>query len=79
MTKVRAKFECHYIQPANGYVTVHLHAVYSNKNGEKNKENESFAKATPGGSLIITIDDDTEASNLFEQGSQYYLDFVKSE
>ena len=75
MSKVRAKFNCHYIEkhPASEAVTVHMTAVT-----DGSEENESFSEYTPSGQLDIVIDKG-EARNFFEQGRDYYLDFTAAE
>lgn len=40
-------------------------------------ENQRYAKATPTGSLSITVDNPDAMS--FEQGKYYYLDFTPAE
>lgn len=70
LKSIRAKFTCNWVQKNEGSVTAHLHAVYSTEG-----ENADFAKATPGGNLSINIDNDTPASDFFEQGKDYYLTF----
>jgi hypothetical protein len=71
--KVRAKFACSSVIP-NSWgtgTTVHLHAVYGT-----NGENADYSKATPCGNLSLVIDSEVPASNFFEQGKEYYLDFI---
>ena len=72
--KVRAKFNCHYIQKhEDGAVTVNMMAVT-----EGSEENESFSEYTPSGNLDIHISKG-EAKELFEEGQDYYLDFTKAD
>jgi len=75
MEKVRAKFQCNSVID-NGYnqVVVHLNAVYSDKG-----ENKDFVEATPCGNLDMAIDKGANASTYFEQGKEYYLDFIRVE
>lgn len=42
----------------------------------KEEENKSFAKQTPGGTLQMWISYETQASDAFEQGKEYYLDIL---
>jgi hypothetical protein len=76
MTKVRAKFECVGIddQPKCESKNVSFTPVISGS-----EENKSFSKYTPSGSLELNISYETEASNAFEVGSEYYLDITKAE
>jgi hypothetical protein len=67
---VKAKFTCSWVQDNGSSKTAHFHAVYSTDG-----ENADFAKATPGGNLSINIDSGVPASNFFEQGKNYYLNF----
>ena len=73
MKEVVAKFTCSSIIEFGNYKTATLFAVYSNGEG-----NEDFAKATPCGSLNITIDKDVPASNFFQQGTNYFLTFKEA-
>jgi hypothetical protein len=75
MNKVRAKMVCVNIedQPFYQQKTVTFSAVI---NGSE--ENKSFAKYTPSANLQMWISYDTEASEYFEQGKEYYLDFSKA-
>lgn len=41
------------------------------------EEDRRFSKATPSGSLIISVDN-PPAEAFFELGKQYYLDFTKA-
>lgn len=43
------------------------------------EENKSFAKYTPYGSLVMTIDESTSAYNYFETGKEYFLTFEAAE
>lgn len=72
--KIRAKFKCNSITD-NGYnKSANLTAIYGD-----NGENADFAKATPSGSLQISIDKDTPASEFFQPQQDYYLVFEKVE
>ena len=76
MTKVRAKFVCDSIedQPEYEQKNVSFSAVI-----DDSEENKSFAKFTPSGILQMVISYETPASNAFEVGKEYYLDFTLNE
>jgi len=76
MSQVRAKFVCTGIQDSPEYEnkTVYFSPVISGS-----EENKSFSKYTPAGSAQLTISYETEASNFFEDGKEYYLDFTIAE
>lgn len=76
MAQVRAKFVCNGIQDNPQYEnkTVSFTPVISGS-----EENKSFSKYTPAGSVSLSISYETEASNYFEEGQEYYLDFTKAE
>lgn len=76
MSKVRAKMVCTKIEDQEQYKqkTVSFSAVI-----DGSKENKSFAKFTPSANLTMWISYETEASNAFEQGKEYYLDFSPAE
>lgn len=73
--KVRAKFKCISIedQTFNESKNVSFSPVI-----DGSEENKSFAKYTPAGNLNLQISYDTEASNAFEVGQEYYLDITKA-
>lgn len=73
---VRAKFVCTGVQdfPENENKSISLTPVISGS-----EENKSFAKYTPSGNVFLSISYETEASNFFEQGKEYYLDFTPVE
>ena len=50
---------------------LHLHAVCN----DGTEENEKFHRATPGGSISITVDNPAALSQ-FEIGKEYYVDFT---
>lgn len=71
---IKAKFMCNSVTD-NGYnKSASLSAVYG-----KEGENSDYSKATPSGSLQISIDNETPASNFFEPRKQYYLTFEEAE
>jgi hypothetical protein len=76
MQKVRAKFKCSAVipNPWGDGTTAHFHAVYGTEG-----ENADFTKATPCGNLSMIISSDVPASTFFQQGSEYYLDFINAE
>ena len=75
MSKLKAKFkvfEVAELKGPNGEVLsqrIKLHAVYGST-----EENKRWAKATPAGSLELTIDN-SSAFNTFKYGDEVYLDF----
>jgi len=75
MAKVRAKFECVGIEDQPDYESksVSFSPVINGSD-----ENKSFSKYTPSGSLNLQISYETEASNSFEVGKEYYLDFTEA-
>lgn len=73
--KVRAKFECDSIEDQPDYQFKLFKFTPVLDGGDENK---SFSKYTPAGLLELCISYDTEASNFFELGEEYYLDFSKA-
>jgi len=73
---IRAKFQCTYVEdhPEYEQKLVTFFAVTSGS-----EENKSFSKYTPSGNLNMSISYDTQASDFFEQGKEYYLNFSKAE
>lgn len=67
---IRAKFHCNSVTDNGFNKSANLSAVYG-----KEGENADYAKATPFGSLQITIDKDTKASDFFEPQKDYWLLF----
>lgn len=60
----------------NGYSDIiKLNAVYG---GDKNSEDNTFARATPNASLEMQIDN-PELKGKFKPGQKYYLDFTLAE
>jgi len=75
MTKVRAKFKCQSIlESEGGYKEVSMNAVM-----DGDGENGDFNKYTPSGSFKMQISPETKASEYFEPGKEYYLDFSLAE
>jgi len=74
-TKVRAKFECTFINGSdevNETSTLNFSACI-----DGSPENKEFSKYTPGGSVQIAMDNNSEALKYFEEGREYYLDFTR--
>jgi hypothetical protein len=42
------------------------------------EENKSFSKYTPAGQISIVVSDDTDASDYFEEGKEYFVKFTKA-
>ena len=76
MKKVRAKFQCIKVEdhPDNQQKLVDFTPVI-----EGSEENKSFAKYTPSGGVYLNISYETPASDFFEEGKSYYLDFEEAE
>lgn len=76
MEKVRAKFKCVLVedQPDSEQKLVDFEPVI-----DGSEENKSFAKYTPAAGAYLNISYETPASNFFEEGKEYYLDFTKAE
>lgn len=76
MSKVRAKFVCTNVddQPTYEQKVVSFSPVISGS-----EENKSFAKYTPSGNLQLYISYETPASEVFEQGKEYYLDITPAD
>jgi hypothetical protein len=71
---IRAKFRCNSITN-NGYnQSANLTAVYGSGG-----ENADYSKATPSGTLSISIDNEIKAAGFFEPMNEYYLTFEKAE
>jgi len=73
MTKVRAKFVCTNVmdQATNEQKVVSFSPVVSGS-----EENQSFAKYTPAGVLVLNISYGTAASEVFVEGESYYVDIT---
>lgn len=76
MSKVRAKFFCAVVSNNEESQQKNVSLIPVTDGSEENK---SFSKYTPAGSVELTISHETEASNFFEEGTEYYLDFTKAE
>lgn len=72
--RIKAKFQCNSVTD-NGYnKSANLTAVYG-----KEGENADYSKATPSGSLQISIDKDTKAADFFQPQKAYFLTFEVAE
>ncbi len=75
MEKARAKFMCDSVEDfGNGYLTAKLRAVASTDN----YEDQDFSKATPNGTLSMSIDNPALVG-FFKPNKAYYLDFTEAE
>jgi len=76
MRQVRAKFFCNEVRdiPEYGQKLITLYAVISGS-----EENKSFSKYTPSGAVNLNISYETMASEFFEEGKEYYLDFTPAQ
>lgn len=72
--KVKAKFKCESVTNYEQAKEVKLSAVFGTT-----EENRQYSKYTPSGHLSIRIDNETEASNYFEPGKDYILEFSKAD
>lgn len=69
---VRAKFRVHSVEDFGQSKTVKLGAVCA----DEIEENQRYHRYTPFGELKMTIDNPA-ASERFEEGKTFYLDFVE--
>lgn len=74
MSTIRAKFKCNSVTDNGVNKSANLTAVYG-----KEGENADYSKYTPFGSLAITIDNETKASEFFKPQEDYWLDFSRVE
>ena len=76
MKSVRAKFVCTNVmdQPQSEQKVVSFAPVVSGS-----EENESFAKYTPAGVLVLNVSYDTPASAVFVEGDSYFVDITSVE
>lgn len=72
MSLIRAKLQVSEVTDTGYADKVRMHAVYS---GDKNSEDNTFAKATPSASLEIQIDNPA-ARGLMKPGQKFYVDFT---
>jgi len=76
MERVRAKFSVDSVDknPEYDYKTLKMSAC-TNDGGD----GKDFTKYTPWGNIEMGIDVDAPASEFFEEGELYYIEFVKIE
>lgn len=82
MSKIKAKFRVHNVssyeainaegEKAKYAERVQMSPVYSD---DKTSENYSFSKATPAGSIELSINNPA-AFGSFIEGAEYYIDFT---
>ena len=77
MDMVRAKFRCDSKATCvqTGEVNINMAPVYSD---DPNSENRQYWQATPAGSIMLSCLNLT-ASEQFEVGKEYYVDFTPAE
>ncbi len=73
MAKVRAKFVCQCIEDKPEYQQKYVTFSVVTSGSEENKP---FSKYTPSGNLTLDISYDTQASDAFNEGKEYYLDIT---
>lgn len=72
--KIRAKFTCNSVERNNfGQEIVKLHAVYGSGG-----ENAEWAKATPSGTLQLTIDN-PGAQGVIQPGQDFFIDLTPAD
>lgn len=76
MPQVRAKFVCTNVNDSPEFQQKNIALMPVTTGSEENK---SFSKYTPAGNVQLCISYETEASNFFEEGKEYYLDFTAAE
>lgn len=74
MSTVKAKFKCESVTDFGTAKEVKLSPVINGSD-----ENKQFSKYTPSGNLSMRIDNETDASEYFQPGQEYYLTFDKAE
>lgn len=77
MSQVRAKFRCDHVTQHAGYggQPGPREFSFTAQCADEVDENRRFHKATPNGSLKITVDNPAVQ---FELGKAYYLDFTQA-
>lgn len=86
MVVMRAKFQVGNVQEhhygengAKSGETLTMHAVSKNGYDETGlDEDNTYAKFSPGGSLVIQIAN-PDLFGMFEHGDKFYMDFTKAE
>ena len=71
MARTRAKFQCYSVQDHGHNKTIRMGVVYSRKDGTENRD---FTKATPSGTIEMSIDNPAAAVQ-FKPLRYYYVDF----
>lgn len=71
---VRAKFRVHSVLDFGQSKEVSMGPVYEGSLGD-NEENKRFTKATPNGTLKMTVDN-PYAADQFAPGQEWFLDFT---
>lgn len=73
MARIKAKFVCTNVmdQPESEQKVVSFSPVVTGS-----VENESFAKYTPAGVLVLNVSYATPASDVFIEGQSYYVDIT---
>lgn len=71
MARTRAKFQCLSVTDHGHNKSVKLNVVYSRVEGSENRD---FTKATPSGTIEMTIDNPVAAVQFVPQ-RYYYVDF----
>lgn len=77
INSVRAKFKVDHITPPTapgGYPNIEMRPVYSE---DPEAENKAFWDATPSGYIQMSCK--PEAAAFFEEGKEYYIDFIPAE
>lgn len=73
MKSIRAKFQCSEVNHlAYGAQRMKAQVVYA---GDKNAEDNTFAKATPSGEIWLQIDNPA-AQNAIKPGDYFYADLM---
>lgn len=73
LTSVRALFKVNEVSKLDhGLTKVRMSAIWG-----KDDERESFAKASPGGTFEVYIDNNYASSKFFDPGDEIYMDFTK--
>lgn len=73
--KIRAKMNLQMVQTVEGGETWKFHAVYG---GSTNAEDNTYASATPSGSIELQVTNKA-LQGLLKPGQKYYVDFTPIE
>ena len=71
--KITAKFKCESVKETEWNKEMTAYAVVGGS-----EENKDFNSATPSGTLVIAISKDAPASQFFQPGDEFYMDFYKT-